>query len=101
MNLDNKKIKHIHPLYDRILIEKLPGEEKTSGGIFIPNAAQEKPQIGKILATGKGKVTTTGSIIPLSVKVGDTVFFSKFSGTEVLEGYLLIREEEVLAIIEN
>lgn len=101
MNIDSKNIKNIRPLYDRILVEKVPGEEKTIGGIFIPDAAQEKPQIGKVIAIGNGKILSNGSILPMTVKVGDTIFFSKFAGTEIAEGFLFVREEEVLAIISN
>lgn len=101
MNLDNQKIKNIRPLHDRILVEKLPSIEKTTGGIFIPNGAQEKPQIAKVIAKGNGKIMNNGTIIPLSVSIGDTIYFSKFAGTEITEGYLIIREEEILAIIEN
>ncbi len=91
----------VRPLHDRILIQRLGEETKTAGGLFIPDTAKEKPQKGKVMATGKGRVLEDGKLVPLEVKKGDNVLFSKYSGTEIkLDGeeYLMIREEDVLGI---
>ncbi len=91
----------VTPLNDRILVKRVKEEEKTAGGIYIPDSAKEKPQKGEIVAAGKGKTTEDGKKIPLEVKVGDTILFGKYSGTELkLEGqeYLMMREEDVLGI---
>ena len=93
----------IRPLHDRILVKRLEEEEKTKGGIIIPDSAKEKPQEGKVIAAGNGKVAEDGKTVPLEVQKGDRVLFSKYSGTEVtLEGeeHLIIREDDVLAILE-
>ena len=93
----------IRPLQDRILVKRIDEEAKTKGGIIIPDTAKEKPQEGKVVAVGKGKVTEDGKLQPLDVKKGDRVLFNKYSGTEVnVEGeeHLIIREEDVLAICE-
>ncbi len=93
----------IRPLQDRILVERVEEETKTAGGIIIPDTAKEKPQEGKVLAVGPGRVTDDGKIQPLDVKKGDRVLFGKYAGTEVNvdgEERLLIREEDVLAILE-
>jgi chaperonin GroES len=93
----------IRPLQDRILVQRVDEEEKTKGGIIISDTAKEKPQEGKVMAVGKGKVTDNGKLQPLDVKKGDKVLFSKYSGTEVnIEGeeHLIIREDDVLGIIE-
>jgi len=90
----------IVPLYDRILIERVEeAESKTSGGIIIPDAAKEKTQIGVVLATGIGRLMQDGKIVPLQVKNGDKVFFAKYAGTDAGENMLLIREDEILAIV--
>lgn len=99
---NEKKIK-IRPLQDRILIKRLNEEEKTKGGIIIPDTAKEKPQEGKVIALGKGKILEDGKVLPLDVKVGDKILFSKYSGTEVkIEGeeHLIIKEEDVLGVVE-
>lgn len=91
----------VRPLHDRILVRRMAEEEKTAGGLFIPDTAKEKPQKGEIIATGKGRVTEDGKVLPLEVKAGDKVLFSKYSGTELkLDGaeYLMMREEDVLGI---
>ena len=91
----------LHPLGDRILIKHLEQEEKTAGGIILPDSAKEKPQEGKVLAVGKGRLLEDGTVRPLEVKVGDTVLFAKYSGTEVLHDekeYLILKEEDVLAV---
>jgi chaperonin GroES len=93
----------IRPLHDRILVKRLEEEEKTKGGIIIPDTAKEKPQEGKVIAVGSGKVAEDGKLTPLDVKKGDKILFSKYSGTEVtIEGdeHLIIREDDVLGIIE-
>ena len=93
----------IRPLQDRILVKRIEEEETTKGGIIIPDTAKEKPQEGKVIAVGKGKIGDDGKVTPLDVKKGDRVLFSKYSGTEVtLEGeeHLIIREDDVLAILE-
>jgi chaperonin GroES len=94
----------IKPLQDRVLVQRIEKEEKTAGGIIIPDTAKEKPAEGKIVAVGPGKVTDDGKVIPLDVKVGNRVLFAKYAGTEVeVEGveYLLMREEEILGVIEG
>lgn len=92
---------NVTPLNDRILVKRVEEEEKTAGGIIIPDSAKEKPQKGEIVATGKGKTSDDGKKIPMEVKVGDKILFGKYSGTELkLEGeeYLMMREEDVLGI---
>jgi chaperonin GroES len=93
----------VQPLYDRVLVKRLDTEEKTKGGIIIPETAKEKPQEGKVVATGKGKLLEDGSLRPLDVKENDRVLFSKYAGTDInIEGeeYLIIREDEILAVFE-
>ena len=93
----------IRPLHDRILVKRVEEEEKTKGGIIIPDTAKEKPQEGKVIAVGKGKVDDDGDVTPLDVKKGDRILFSKYAGTEVnIEGeeHLIIREDDVLGVIE-
>ena len=97
----SKKIKvDLQPLDDRIVIRRLEAEEKTAGGIVLPDTAKEKPQKGEILAAGPGKLLEDGKRAPMEVKVGDTVLFGKYSGTEVKvsgEECLIIRESDLLA----
>jgi chaperonin GroES len=93
----------IRPLHDRILVKRLEGETKTKGGIIIPDTAKEKPQEGLVIAAGPGRVNEEGKVTPLDVKKGDKVLFGKYSGSEItLEGeeHLIIREEDVLAVLE-
>ncbi len=93
----------IRPLQDRVIVKRLEEEEKTKGGIIIPDTAKEKPQQGEVIAVGKGKVRDDGKVSPLDVKVGDKVLFSKYAGTEVkIEGeeYLIMREDDILGVIE-
>ena len=95
---------NIRPLRDRIVLKRLEEQEQKVGGIIIPDSAKEKPQQGKVVAVGTGRVSDEGKVIPLDVKVNDTVLFGKYSGTEIkLEGqeYLIVREEEILAIVEG
>lgn len=97
--MNSNSFESMKPLHDRILVKKIEENEgKTAGGIFIPEVAKEKPQIGKVVATGPGKIYN-GAVQHLSVKVGDVIYFSKFAGTELNNEYLLIREDEALAII--
>jgi len=93
----------IRPLHDRILVERLEEQEVKKGGIIIPDTAKEKPQEGKVIAAGNGKVTEDGKKIPLDVKAGDRILFGKYSGSEVKiedKEYLILREEDVLAILK-
>ena len=93
----------IRPLHDRLLVERLEEKEVKKGGIIIPDTAKEKPQEGKVIAVGNGKVTDEGKKIPLDVKAGDKILFGKYSGSEVkIDGkeYLIMREDDVLAILE-
>jgi chaperonin GroES len=92
----------LKPLSDRVVIEPLEAEEKTSGGIYLPDTAKEKPQMGKVVAAGAGKLTDAGELLKPEVKVGDKVLYGKYSGTDVtIEGkdYLIVRESDILAII--
>lgn len=93
---------NVKPLADRVLVEALEAAEKTAGGLYVPDTAKEKPQKGRIVAAGPGKAADNGTIVKLEVKVGDTVLYGKYSGTEVsVDGkeYLIMRESDVLAII--
>jgi chaperonin GroES len=93
---------NVRPLHDRILVKRMTEEEKTTGGIIIPDSAKEKPQQGEIIATGKGRVMEDGKTLPLEVKKGDKILFSKYAGTELkLNGneYLMMREDDVLGVI--
>src|SRR3954470_11680901 len=93
----------VRPLHDRILVRRMAEEEKTAGGLFIPDTAKEKPQRGEIVATGKGRVTEDGKTLPLEVKAGDKILFGKYSGTELKlngEEYLMMREEDILGILQ-
>lgn len=93
----------LRPLHDRIIVERLTEDEKTSGGIIIPDSAKEKPQRGKVVAVGKGKVAEDGKVRPIDLKAGDTVLFGKYAGTEIKinnEDRLIMREDDVLAVIE-
>ena len=90
------------PLHDRVLIESLESEEKTAGGIIIPDTAKEKPQEGKVIAVGPGTKTEDGKIIPMDVKVGDRVLFGKWSGTEVkIDGkeYSIMKESDIMGVV--
>ena len=94
----------IRPLQDRIIVKRLEEETKTKGGIIIPDTAKEKPIEGKVTAVGKGKIADDGTLIKMEVKDGDTVLFSKYGGNEVkIDGqeYLIMREDDILGIIEK
>lgn len=102
MAKETKSAIGVRPLHDRILVRRMAEEEKTAGGLFIPDTAKEKPSKGEIVAAGKGRVNEEGKTMPLEVKVGDKVLFGKYSGTELkLDGheYLMMREEDILGII--
>ncbi len=93
----------IRPLGDRILVKRIAEEEKSKGGIIIPDSAKEKPQEGKVVAVGNGKVTDDGKVVPLEIKEGDRILFGKYSGTEIkLEGeeHLIMREDDILGILD-
>jgi chaperonin GroES len=93
----------IRPLADRILVKRVDEEQQSKGGIIIPDTAKEKPQEAKVVAVGRGKTTEDGTLVPLSVKKGDRVLLSKYSGSEVTldgEEHLIIREDDVLGVIE-
>ena len=95
---------NVRPLHDRIIIERIDEGEQKVGGIIIPDTAKEKPQQGKVIAVGKGRIEKDGKVTPLDVKAGDTVLFGKYAGQEIkVDGneYLIIREEEVLGVIEK
>ena len=94
----------IRPLHDRILIKRLEEEEKSKGGLIIPDTAKEKPQHGKVIAVGKGKILDNGKVLPLDVKKGNKVLFAKYAGNEVKidgEEYLLMRENDILAVVQK
>ena len=93
----------VRPLHDKVLVQRLDTEETTKGGIIIPDTAKEKPQEGKVVAVGAGRILEDGKKKPLEIKKGDKVLFSKYGGTEInIEGedYLILREEDILAIVE-
>ena len=93
----------LRPLSDRILVERVAEDEKTKGGIIIPDTAKEKPAEGKIVASGNGRMGEDGKLLPMDVKVGDRILFSKYGGTDVkIDGadYLILRQDDVLGVIE-
>jgi chaperonin GroES len=94
----------VRPLHDRVIVERIEESEQRVGGIIIPDTAKEKPQQGKIIAAGKGRIEKDGKVTPLDVKAGDTILFGKYAGQEIkIDGseYLIMREEEVLGVIEQ
>ena len=96
-------VEKITPLYDRVLIQRTDSEQTSAGGIIIPDTAQEKTQVAEVVATGEGKISKDGSIVPLKVKKGDKILFGKYSGTEINVGgqdYLIVKEDEILGIVE-
>jgi chaperonin GroES len=95
---------NIRPLHDRLIVKRMEEEEKTKGGIIIPDNAKEKPQQGEVIAVGSGKVLEDGKRAPLEIKKGDRVLFGKYSGSEIkIDGseYLMMREEDILGVIEK
>ncbi len=94
---------NVRPLHDRILIKRIEEQETVKGGIIIPDTAKEKPQEGEVIAVGTGRKEKDGKVVPLDVKPGDRILFGKYSGTDIRiaeEEYLILREEEVLAVLE-
>ena len=94
----------IRPLHDRLIVKRLTEENKTKGGIIIPDSAKEKPLEAKVVSVGNGKILEDGKVRPMDIKSGDTILFSKYSGTEIkIEGdeHLILREEDVLGVIEK
>jgi chaperonin GroES len=94
----------VRPLHDRVLVKRVQEEEKTKSGIIIPDTAKEKPQEGEVVAVGNGKILENGQKVPMEVKVGDRVIFSKYAGNEIKidgEEYLIMREEDILGIVEK
>jgi chaperonin GroES len=94
----------IRPLHDRIVVKRLEQQEAMQGGLYIPDSAKEKPQEGQVVAVGNGKKNEDGKVTPLDVKVGDRILFGKYSGSDIkLDGeeYLIMREDEVLAVLEG
>ena len=95
---------NFRPLHDRILIKRIEEKEAVKGGIIIPDTAKEKPQEGEVIAVGNGKMSEDGKVIPLDVKAGDRILFGKYSGSEIKmddEEYLILKEEEVLGVVEG
>ncbi len=95
---------NFRPLHDRILIKRIEEKETVKGGIIIPDSAKEKPQEGEVVAVGNGKKNEDGKVVPLDVKAGDRILFGKYSGTEIKmddEEYLILKEEEVLGVVEG
>ena len=93
----------VRPLHDRILVRRIEEDEKTKGGLIIPDTAKEKPQEAKVIAVGKGRVSEDGTLRPIDVHKGDRVLFTKYSGTEIQvvgDEHLIIREDDVLAVLE-
>jgi chaperonin GroES len=94
----------IRPLYDRIVVKRIESQEQKVGGLYIPDSAKEKPQEGEVVATGKGKRLEDGKVVPLDVQPGDRILFGKYSGSDIkidAEEYLIMREDEVLGILES
>jgi chaperonin GroES len=102
--LSMEECMHFRPLHDRVVVKRIDAEEKTAGGIIIPDTAKEKPQQGEVIAVGPGGRDETGKLIPIDLKVGDHVLFGKWSGTEVkLDGveYLIMKESDVMGVLEE
>ena len=94
---------NIRPLHDRVIVKRLEEERKTASGIVIPDTAAEKPDQGEVIAVGKGKILEDGKVRPLDIKVGDRILFGKYSGSEIKiqgEEYLILREDEILGVLE-
>jgi chaperonin GroES len=101
---DSASASKIRPLQDRIIVQRLESEEKTSSGLYIPDSAKEKPQQGRVIAVGKGKVRDDGAIQPLDLSVGEKILFGKYAGTEIkIDGteYLIMREDDVLGVVQG
>lgn len=93
--------KKFSPLGDRVFVKRVENNERSEGGIIIPDAAKERAQIGEVIAAGPGRIDNNGKLIPMTVKKGDRIYFGKYSGTEVGDDYLIMREDDVLGIIEQ
>lgn len=91
----------IKPLGDRVLVKLVEREEKTASGLIIPDTAKEKAQIGAVIAVGQGRRDSMGNLLPMAVKIGDTIYFGKYAGTNAGDDYLIIKEEEILGVIEQ
>jgi chaperonin GroES len=91
----------IKPLYDRVLVKRIEVEGTTPAGLIIPDAAKEKAQTGKVVSAGQGRTLSDGRVAPLAVKAGDVIFFGKYAGTEAGDEYLIIREDEILGVLEK
>ncbi len=94
----------VKPLRENVLIKRVEEENKTAGGIILPDTAKEKPSEGRVIAVGEGRVTTDGRVLPMNIKVGDVVLFSKWTGTEIKidgEPHLIVKEGDILAIVER
>lgn len=94
-------IEKIKPLGDRVLVKRVEQEETTTSGIIIPDSAKEKAQIGAVIAVGAGRRNRDGNLIPMAVKAGDKVYFGKYAGTEAGDEYLIIKEDEILGLIDS
>jgi len=92
--------KKLRPLGNHIWVELIEKNDRTQGGLYIPDAAKEKTQTAKVLAVGSGKMSTNGTIIPMQVQIGDVVFFGKFSGIQAGDKFMVLKEEDVLGIVE-
>lgn len=95
---------NFRPLYDRVLVKRLSAEEKTVGGLYLPETAKEKPQQAEVVAVGNGRISKNNAVFPLTVKKGDTVLFGKYAGDEIkLDGeeHIILREEDILAVIDR
>lgn len=91
----------LKPLGDRLLVKRLESESKTEGGLYVPEVAKEKAQMGTVIAVGTGRKDKDGNITPFEVRIDDTVYFGKYAGTETDKGYLIIKEDEILGILER
>lgn len=94
-------VEKIRPLYDRLFVERIEAEEKTEGGLYIPEGAKEKGQTGKVLAVGQGRLDNAGKTMPMSVKVGDTIYFGKYAGTDLDDKHLILKEDDILGVVES
>lgn len=94
-------VEKIRPLYDRLFVERIQAQDKTAGGLYIPEGAKEKGQTGKVLAIGTGRLDAQGKTLPLSVKVGDVIYFGKYAGTDVDETHLILKEDDILGVVEK
>ncbi len=94
-------VEKIRPLYDRLFVERIAADERTEGGLYIPEGAKEKGQTGKVLAVGEGRLDTAGKKLPLSVKVGDVIYFGKYAGTDVDDRHLILKEDDILGVVEK